>query len=280
MKRAQNKDECGSGCFLINHTANYRPQTRKARSMVEHGKIGTIRHINASMSSPLSWLFDNPQNRGWTEPTSDEMVGNGFCWGQSSHLLAWIYHVCPTLHPQKVFCAMNYSSVTNADVSHSATIVCSDLSSCNENNEISEGNNVIMSISGTSLLPGYEHSDPGVGKRISIAIYGTKGAILYSGDDKDELSGKLEFRDNDTGRKIDLPCGPNMGFHFENTETGGSGPESLQSFIHACIGSDEYYAGSNALDGFRTIQTMEAMYRSNASHQFVEVAYQKVDVGT
>lgn len=34
----------GVGCFLINHSANYRPQARAARALIESGKLGTIRH--------------------------------------------------------------------------------------------------------------------------------------------------------------------------------------------------------------------------------------------
>ena len=34
----------GVGCFLINHSANYRYQARAARSLIESGKLGTIRH--------------------------------------------------------------------------------------------------------------------------------------------------------------------------------------------------------------------------------------------
>jgi hypothetical protein len=42
-------------------------------------------------------------------------------------------------------------------------------------------NGATFSLSGTSLLPGNAHSDPPVGKRIKIKIFGTKGALIYSG---------------------------------------------------------------------------------------------------
>ncbi|KAL7533007.1 hypothetical protein ACHAWF_004312 [Thalassiosira exigua] len=54
----------GMGCFLINHSANYRPQARAARSLVRSGKIGTVRHVSAFFASPLSWIFDDPSNAG------------------------------------------------------------------------------------------------------------------------------------------------------------------------------------------------------------------------
>jgi predicted dehydrogenase len=34
----------GVGCFLINHSANYRPQARAAHSLIQSGKLGEIRH--------------------------------------------------------------------------------------------------------------------------------------------------------------------------------------------------------------------------------------------
>jgi hypothetical protein len=49
------------------------------------------------MYSPLMFLFDDPANDGWVKP-SGTMVqpdgsGNGFGWGQASHVLAWVLHV-------------------------------------------------------------------------------------------------------------------------------------------------------------------------------------------
>lgn len=93
-----------------------------------------------------------------------------FTRGQSSHLLAWIYHVagCENLIPTRVYCAMTTSERTGADVSHAATVLCK--------------NGATFSLSGTSLLPGNAHSDPPVGKRIAIKIFGDKGALIYSGE--------------------------------------------------------------------------------------------------
>ena len=49
------------------------------------------------MYSPLLFLFDDPRNDGWVKP-SGTMVqadgsGNGFGWGQLSHLLGWVLFV-------------------------------------------------------------------------------------------------------------------------------------------------------------------------------------------
>jgi len=255
------------GCFLINNSANYRQQARVAQSIVSSGRIGTIRHVSGFMASPLSWIFNDPANVGWNEidPRVEDMVGNGFAWAQSSHLLAWIYHVCSggspdqakdldqsslflPLTPHKVFCLMNHSSHTSADISHSASVLCN--------------NNVNMSISGTSLLPGHAHSDPQIGKKIRIKIFGTKGTLLYSGDDQRMDSGRLELLLTECGSTI-FPV-EKLGFNFENTEPNGKGPESLRSFIDACVGND-YYVGADVNVGMRAVQTIDAMYRSSVS---------------
>jgi predicted dehydrogenase len=169
-----------------------------------------------------------------------------------SHLLAWIYHVCPNLQPVDVYCNMVHSEKTEADVSLSATIRCYDGSSSKEL--------AIMNVSGTSLLPGNAHSLPPVGKLADIKIFGTDGSLLFGGDDRDPDSGRLELRRPD-GRTEVL----HENFHFENLDADGLGPESLQNFVQLCCGNMDVYAGANVMDGLRSIQTIDAMYRSHDS---------------
>jgi predicted dehydrogenase len=242
--------------FQINHSANFREQTRVACDLIQKEKaIGSIRHINASMASPLSWLFGHPRNWSWNQP-SEGMLGNGFAWGQSSHLLAWVFHVAgDELIPQQVFCVMNHSETSGADLSHSATIKCRE--------------NITFSLAGTCLLPGNEHGDPPVGKEILVEIYGTDGALFYRGNDHDPSSGRLELRvgakdKSSVEGSAKVYC-EDLGFHFENTEQGGKGPESLQAFIAACSGQSGYYEGASSLVGWKSIQTLDAMYRSQHS---------------
>ncbi|EJK45287.1 hypothetical protein THAOC_36102, partial [Thalassiosira oceanica] len=247
----------GVGCFQINHSANFRPQAKAAREIVESGKLGEIQHVSASFSSPLSWIFDDPAMVPWNEPDpkDSEMLGNGFAWGQQSHLVSWIYHVVgKDLEPDRVFCGMTHSEKTGADVSHSSTVLCK--------------NGAVLSLSGTSLLPGNAHSDPPVGKRVEIKIYGSKGSLVYAGDDQDSSSGKLEWlrgEDEDENKigAAEVLC-PNLGFEFEELEQDGDGTRSLQAMIRSCLG-EEYYAGADSLVGLRSVQIIDAMYRSHAS---------------
>ncbi len=264
--------------FMLNHSANYRTQAKKARELIEKGDIGQLRHISIFFAAPLRSLFENPENKGWTQP-SDDMLGNGFGWGQSSHALGWVLHVCPELEPQTVYCDMVHSSSSGADVGVAATIRCNV-----PNKEFKETNDknseVVVSLSGTSLLPGNEkHSDSPVGKQVQIMIYGTKGAIIYCGDSEDVKSGRLELRRTDTDGKVEYPLGDDYGFDFENLATEGTGPESLQSFIQACLSNydnssearEDIYVGADSLVGLRAVQVLEAMYRSHHEKKAVQV---------
>ena len=76
--------------FAVNNTASWRTQAVTARRWVrDDALLGKVEHVACAMHSPLLWLFDDPANVGWTRPTGS-MKGNGFAWGQLSHLLAWV----------------------------------------------------------------------------------------------------------------------------------------------------------------------------------------------
>ena len=78
--------------FIVNNSANWRPNAIKAFDLVAGGAIGEVEHVTCFFASPLMSIFDDPTLTGWNEP-SGNMVGNGFGWGQQSHLLAWVYKV-------------------------------------------------------------------------------------------------------------------------------------------------------------------------------------------
>lgn len=251
------RENGGKGCFLVNHSANYREKAQIARRIVgDEGQLGRIQHISASFASPLMEIFGDPDMKGWNEPSNGKMIGNGFAWGQMAHMLGYIFHVCPDLEPERVFCQMSHDENTGADIAHSSTIMCRD---CNEKN-------VIISLSGTALVPGGETE--GIGKQARIQIYGHKGALLYAGNDSQEDSGHMELRRVETGGIVEKPAGE--GFYFENTEQDGDGPESLQNFIAACRG-EEYYDGAGSLLGLKTVQVIHAMYRSSNSSKMENV---------
>ena len=83
--------------FMVNNTANFRDKCFDARRLVKAGELGEIHHVLCVMYSPLMLLFDDPANDGWVKPTGtmvqSDGSGNGFGWGQLSHLLGWVLFV-------------------------------------------------------------------------------------------------------------------------------------------------------------------------------------------
>lgn len=249
------------------------------------------------MNGPLMWLFDDARNHSWVSKTpwkggaassageedgSKEkraMSGNGYAWGQLAHILAWIYSVLGAgdsaaadddiAVPSKVYCTMSHSSATGADISLAAVISCHD--------------GVTFSLTGTALLPGSQYADPPVGKHINVEIFGEKGSLMYGGDDRIPESGKLELRRTAVGKKEDgqseFPCSNQDwsdllgdeaselkdGFYFEDGEVDGTGPGSMKAFLDACQGLTSGKPANDSLIGLRTVQIIDAMYRSSIS---------------
>lgn len=266
-----NKSNRGSR-FWINHSANYRAQTKLARDLIASGRLGRIRHVTAFFASPLKWIFDDPACTGWNLPTGDgSMLGNGFGWGQSSHLWAFLYHVMPQLQPQDVYCSLTHSATTGADVSFGAVVRCTstddETTTSGDDGATRDEWTTVLSVSGTSLLPGNAHSDPPVPKKAVIEIFGDQASLHYAGNDRDSTSGRLELRTADGSVEV-----VHDEFHFENLDHAGSGPESLQHFVQLCCGNyDSVYEGATVADGLRSIQTIDAMYRSHASSSLEKI---------
>jgi predicted dehydrogenase len=238
--------------FMVNNTANWREKTRQAQAIVAAGDIGEIRHASVLFHAPLSWVFNDPENKGWNEP-SGTMTGNGFGWGQLAHPLAWLYMVSG-LTPAKVFSFNGKGTETPADMYDSCSILCT--------------NGATVTVSGVAAIPGDD-------KIIENRLIGTEGILSYCGVDEDkgktsgDAPGKAESEVQGNagglsllrfdGRKEDF-----SGFEFENTDQDGDGPESLQNFLDACLGR-EYFPGADANVGLKAVATLDAMYRSAVS---------------
>merc|ERR1712166_1166381 len=234
--------------LMVNNTANFRDKCFDARRLVEAGELGDIHHVACVMYSPLMFLFDDPANTGWVKPsgsmTQPDGSGNGFGWGQLSHLLAWVLYV-GALDVEQVTAMTHRSEKSGADITDAALIRCAG--------------NVSLSLSGGCGWPGNEHGDEATGKHFDIKIFGSKGVLMYGGDDKNPSSGKLELRKHDGSESF-----ISEGFLMENTEVEGMGPESMLNFIAACRGL-EHRNGANREVGLQAVRVLEAMYRSAAS---------------
>ena len=233
--------------FAINNTANWRGECRLAAEAIAAGRIGKVQHVMARMHSPLLWLFDDPANEGWIS-TSGNMLGNGFGWGQLSHMFVWILAVTQ-LQPSRVFAHMSHSSRSGADLHDAAIVDC-------------EGGGAIV-ISGSAGLPGDAHGSAPVGKQIDIVVFGTEGSLSFGGDDQDPTSGVLEIRRHDGQPAHEVLAPP---FQFEKYEADGTGPESIQAFVQACRG-ESAFVGAGAQVGLDAVRVIDAAYRSTRSGQ-------------
>jgi len=257
------------------------------------------------------WLFDDASNHSWVSKTpwkaegqkeeegadgKSPMPGNGYAYGQIAHVLAWIYAVLGAgdksatkeiAVPTKVYCNMSHAPNTGADISFAAVITCHD--------------GITFSLSGTALLPGNQYADPPVGKHINVEIFGENGSLMYGGDDQIPESGRLELRRKSVCREEDgrseFPCSDqdwseylgdsaaselksSDGFYFEDGEQEGTGPGSMKTFVDACRSSSARYAQgedlqsstvNDSLVGMRTVQVIDAMYRSSISGKAEEI---------
>ena len=83
------------------------------------------------MYSPLLFLFDDPRNTGWVKPTGtmvqSDGSGNGFGWGQLSHLLGWVLFVGDLEVEVHVPVVNKYPHVLYSDLMYFRLVV---LSSC------------------------------------------------------------------------------------------------------------------------------------------------------
>ena len=235
--------------FAVNNTASWRKQAVAARRWVRDEQLlGTVEHVACAMHSPLLWLFDDPVNVGWTKPTGS-MAGNGFAWGQLSHLLAWVLQVTG-LEPTFVACSMTFSRKSGADLHDAAVFTCR--------------NGASIALTGTGAVPGNAHAEdsdeahPHAGKHVSVRVLGDAGSLIYEGDDQDESSGDLVLLTRAGERKVE------KGFLFENYEDTGTGPESVQAFIAACRGLD-HFRGIDAEIGLGVVRCIAAMYASATS---------------
>ena len=259
--------------FMVNHTANWRLKSRHIYDQIHQGKIGEINQVIGYFGVNLGWLFNDPVNVGWIERTGN-MLGNGFCWGQLSHPLAWIYQTTG-LKPIKVMAILQYSKITSADINCSVIIHCYG--------------GAVISLSGSGDVPSL-----GDYKQIQMLILGSKGRVEYNGivngtEPLEKSIGRTVWHYNtspslvvnaSTERNDDdnIPVEKNKeniiveeGFEFENLEVGiddegnvVGGPESIYAFVDACL-DRQYYNGANALIGLQTVVTIDAIYRSSIS---------------
>lgn len=177
------------------------------------------------------------------------MDGNGFGWGQLSHTFAWVFKVTG-LTPKKVYAVNTNSDHTGADIYNSITVTCT--------------NGATISCTGVGVIP--DHGFKVVGNW----LFGTEGMLSYNalaantnsegllGEHEVSSKPKLEIWRHDGTTET----GPSV--EFENLDTEGTGPGSIDALVAACQGLP-FYLGAGADEGLKTVATIDAMYKSGLS---------------
>jgi predicted dehydrogenase len=243
--------------LILNNTANWQEGTRTACEWVTSGRLGELKHINCLFAAPLGWLFEGKEHSEWNQ-RKGSMKGNGFGWGQFSHTFAWVFKVT-SLVPKTVYAVATTSEATGADLFDAVIITCT--------------NGCVINASGVGVCP-----DTGA-KVVGNWIFGTKGMLSYcglAGSDNVEndgaaaevAAGSAESPAPKKPPKHRLEAWLNDGTHdvgppveFESLDPAGTGPGSMDAWVHACRGQ-EYYEGAGALEGLKAVATIDAMYRS------------------
>jgi predicted dehydrogenase len=230
--------------IIIPYGYNFTHYMDKAREFIKNGLIGEIKHIDASMSSPTLDLFGGqglidakghtfqPLSSTWADPNR----GGGYAWGQTAHLIGAIFKLVNAT-PEKLFC-FHTESPTKVDYTNAVSLMFKE--------------NISASISGCAYLPKQKE------EHIELKIHGTKGALFL---DIEPYRERLTL-------KVD---GDNIDYDMkgEGALTYSTNP-AIDALISACQGKIIDH-GSNGLNGYKTVQVLDAMYRSMKSKKVEDI---------
>ena len=171
-----------------------------------------------------------------TSTWSDPERGGGYAWGQTSHLIGAIFKLTK-LTPEKLFC-FHTRSPTKVDYTNAVSLM------------FKEG--VSATISGCAYLPKQKE------EHIEIKIHGTKGALFLDIEPyRERLTIKVE------GDNIEYDMKGEGALTYSTNA-------AIDALISACEGTVVDH-GCNALNGYKTVQVLDAMYRSMQSSKVENV---------
>jgi predicted dehydrogenase len=102
--------------LLVSFGWNYRPMVRKAKELMERQGVGEVEQLMLHMASTTRELLLNtgaypqaspetvPEQSTWTDP---RLSGGGYAQAQLSHALGLAYWLCPELEPAELFAFMS-----------------------------------------------------------------------------------------------------------------------------------------------------------------------------
>ena len=234
--------------IVVPQAWSFAPWILEARSWLQAGGVGEVKHVVCQMASALGDLFDakpmletldaeyQPPVSTWADPKK----AGGYGWGQLSHALGVLFNIAD-LEPKEVYSLMGLSSA-GVDYYDAMTVKFA--------------NGATASVSGSATIPKAADNDRGKGYQIDIRIFGTEGMLLL-----DIERERLELVRHDGNNKhIDLKAGD------------GDYPQylPLDYFIKIAL-ENKKNENVPAVSAARAVAVLEAAYKSAESGKVEEI---------
>lgn len=224
--------------LMVAYGFNFCPMVERARELLAEGTIGTVRHLNLHMASPLEDLFSGkglleasaamfqPAASTWADPAN----AGGYGWGQLTHALGVLFYVAD-LEPLDVFARIQ-SSASGVDMSDAASITFT--------------NGATGALSGSGLLPKH------LPIQLNVRFLGSKGTLLLDVDGE-----RLEVHRSD-GSSSAMPVPTGTGLY--------PAAAPIRAFIDLCCGARRDNPAPGVV-GQRSTEVLDALYRSATSQR-------------
>lgn len=217
---------------------NFAPMVIAAQEQIAAGAVGEVRHVSLHMASALSDLFSGAglieAEQAFFKPAAstwaDPAKAGGYAWGQLSHALGMLFHLTD-LMPQAVF-AFTENSSADVDFYDAAAI------------RFASG--ATGAVSGAATAPKHR------GFQLDLRVFGTEGQLLL-----DIERERMEVRRHDSADFV-LPVQAGDGSYPVNN--------ALNTFIDLGLGAATANHAPGEV-GVRTVEVLEALYRSARSGQ-------------
>jgi predicted dehydrogenase len=235
--------------LLVAYGWNFTALAREGRRLVQQGAIGDIEHVSLHMASATGDLFSGEglaeARDQMFQPASstwaDPRNAGGYGWGQLTHALGLLFQITE-LAPAEVL-AITRASRAGVDAYDAGVIRFT--------------NGAIGAISGAATVP------KSCGFQLDLRLFGTQGMLLL-----DIERVRLEVRRHDRADTIAV---------LASAAAAYSPAAVIDAFIRLCAGQTPENH-SSGLVGQRSVETLDALYRSAASGRFERV--QADDLGT
>ena len=230
--------------IIIPYGYNFTHFMDKAREFIANDIIGSVKHIDASMSSGTLDLFGGqglveaqdhtfqPLASTWSDPNK----AGGYAWGQTSHLIGAIFKLVDAT-PQKLFC-FHTESPTKVDYTNAVSLFFKE--------------QITASISGCAYLPKNKE------EHIELKIHGTKGVLFLDIEpNRERLTVKIDGDNIEHDMK------------GEGALTYSTNP-AIDALVSACSGNILDHR-SDETNGYKSVQVLDAMYRSMKSQKVEDI---------